>query len=134
MFRRVSSLVLISLLTILVGVKDLALGFCLCEESLFLGKDPCSAVLDDHSRCTTCCSEKEEPCDDCVVPVQLEVEDYLWANDSHLFQAPPLSEPEVTPSTRERFLSPPTKSYPPAFEPPPPLGRDLLIRQRRLLL
>ncbi|MGJ8723550.1 MAG: hypothetical protein ACSHYB_03245 [Roseibacillus sp.] len=134
MFRRLSSLVLITFLTILVGAKDLALGFCLCEDALFLGKDPCSKTAPACSSCDHCCEEKEEPCDDCVVPLQLEVEDYLWSNDSYHFHTPVVAETEASFTAASLKSFPALQSHPTPIEPPPPQGYDILILQRRLLL
>ena len=112
----------------------MALGFCLCNETLFIGKDPC-AQLEESEACCPSCGEEQKPCDDCVVPITLEVSDYLWTADSYSTQAP------VDPVAAESKLNscffkvaPRQVTFPPAFEPPPPLGRCLLYQQRRLLL
>ena len=133
MFRRLSSLVLITFLTVLVGAKDLALGFCLCDQSLFLGKDPCAENATECATCQDCCAE-EEPCDDCVVPVQLEVEDYLWTSDSYQFQAPVAAVTEGVFTAASPQCFPARLSEPAPIEPPPPLRRHLLIQRQRLLL
>ncbi|WP_411844692.1 hypothetical protein AAFN60_11740 [Roseibacillus persicicus] len=135
MFRKLSSLTLVLFMTFLVGAKDLALGFCLCHESLFLGKNPCS-----QSSPSDCCEHDEDageqkPCDDCIVPLQLEIDDYVWSSDSFDFQIPaPIAGKELAPlvlpagSSRLAFRL----SFP--LEPPPPQGKDILIRHSRLLI
>ena len=135
MFRRLSSFVLIALLTVLIGVKDLALGFCVCEEALFLGHDPCEEKASPS--CGDCCQSEESqqtPCDDCVIPIKLEVEDYLWSCDSFA-TAPPLQlvQENVSPAFAEKPVSSPLLLWA-NVKPPPPPGCSLSIQQRRLLL
>lgn len=135
MFRRLSSCLLIAFLTVLVGVKDLALGFCLCEETLFIGQNPCSQTT--SFECCSCCETEapaELPCDDCVVKVQLEVEDYLWSEAGFLIQPPVVLERnEAHTSFGETFQSFDLAAFA-SFEPPPPPGLNRLIQQQRLRL
>lgn len=137
MFRQASSLTLIVLLTILVGVKDLALGFCVCEKTLFLGKDPCSES-DAEASCCSDCEAVEEPCDDdCSVPIQLEISDYLWSSDAHVAQGQGTEVAKIAKAafSRQEEHSLVVRSLPfPSQKRPPPSGRQLSIAQRRLLL
>lgn len=137
MFRRSSALLLLVLLTLLVGVKDLALGYCLCEKSFFVGDVPCAnSVLSAEGQgdCSDC-GQPHRPSGECFVTLLFEVDDYLWslgeeqgagATVAGLPQA--LGQPGLSVSRVSKLV--PTSE---AFEPPPPQG-SLFQRHCALLL
>lgn len=73
------------MLITLIAVKHLALGFCLCNEEIFVAECPCSCFAEPAA--PPCCCEEEEapaeaPCDDCIVAISLDAGDFLWSADA----------------------------------------------------
>lgn len=77
-----------AVLITLIAVKHLALGFCLCNEELFVTECPCACFAEPAE--PPCCSEEktpeecpsEGPCDDCIVAISLDAGDFLWNSDA----------------------------------------------------
>ncbi|NNC87766.1 MAG: hypothetical protein HKN82_04810 [Akkermansiaceae bacterium] len=65
-------------LVALVALKHAALGFCLCSDQFFLSDCDCSQVAPAACACDDC---PATPCDDCVVVVSVDIDDFLWATD-----------------------------------------------------
>lgn len=137
MLQRLSALSLLILLTLLVGAKNLALGYCFCEKAFFVGDVPCAnsvPTADDQCDCSDC-GLPHLPSGECFVTLQFEVDDYLWSLDNEHEASPTVAGlpqalgPPASSFFRVRKLVLPTM----AFEPPPPLG-PLFQRHCELLL
>ena len=85
MTRNFTGSTLAAVLITLIAVKHLALGFCLCNEEIFVAECHC-CCFDEHTE-TPCCAEEEdapaeEPCNDCIVAISLDAGDFLWTADA----------------------------------------------------
>ncbi|WP_377174468.1 hypothetical protein [Roseibacillus ishigakijimensis] len=130
---------MLSLLTVLVGAKELALSYCLCQGALVVGGSSCEKVSPAPDSLSPCCakdSPAKEPCDDCLVPVELEVADYWWSSDSV-----DCLPPTAVATTEAAFgglavpLAPALgQIYAAPLEPPPLAGKSVLLRHCRLRL
>lgn len=139
MFRRFAGSSFAAALLAIMVMKHVVLGFCLCQEQF--------VTHDDKATCCTiivttlsCGGDEDEspaadPCKDCVVDIQLEVNDFLWDGDEFSpanEMGAPLAVP-VSPfhsmeaSGLVRTLRPPMRGPPPGT---PPL--DLRTRVLRL--
>ena len=69
----------------LIAVKHLALGFCLCNEELFVTECHCSCFAAPTAAPCGCEEEAppaEQPCNDCIVAISLDAGDFLWTADA----------------------------------------------------
>jgi hypothetical protein len=107
-FRTFTGSTLATVLITLIAVKHLALGFCLCNEELFITECPCSCFA-EPAEPPCCCEEEtpeecpaEAPCDECIVAISLDTGDFLWSADA-FDPAQQTGTPVATPETL--FLS-----------------------------
>lgn len=126
MTRTWTGSILAAVLIILIAVKHLALGFCLCNDEIFVTECPCACfAAPGDPPCNG--REREEvptesPSDDCIVAISLDAGDFFWNTDTfHPSQQPgnsvgPAEAPCVSPlhTGRVDALGAPTRGSPPA--------------------
>jgi len=74
------------LLFAVIAMKQVALGFCLCDASYFVDSCECHEATPADVCQAGCCGDHHEdseeapaPCDDCETSISLDTGDFLWA-------------------------------------------------------
>ena len=99
MTRTFTGSALAFVLIAIIAVKHLALGFCLCQDELYVNECACECAAAE-AQVPACCDDEEcpveEPCNDCMVAISLDTGDFLWNADS--FQSAAPSETALAPA------------------------------------
>lgn len=124
-----------ALLTLMV-MKNVVLGFCLCQDQFIQDRDTCCAELAAEPAC--CCENEEAPpvpCKDCIIDLQLEVGDFHWSADafSPADQVATLLPPPFT-AQAEAFLPQTIVAFDHPVRGSPPGSPPLYLRQSVLRL
>ena len=122
----------------LIAVKHLALGFCLCNEELFVSD--CSCCCMEHAAEPSCCSEEEptpaeDPCRDCIIAISLDAGDFLWS--ANTFDPAPQDVTTVAPPETPFASNLHANQFAQLREPirgSPPSGPPLFLRSTVLRL
>lgn len=98
MFRKLTAVIQLMLMLVVVATSQPSLSYCLCAHEFHVGDCPCNQEVtggndellttSEHSTCSKgCCSQQSEktetqpsfqpqPCNDCVVNLSIDVDDY----------------------------------------------------------
>ena len=90
MKRNFSGSILALLLLAVIAMKQVALGFCLCETSYFFESCECHESGCDLGPCHQSHDEETPeapaPCDDCEITFSLDTGAYFWSSPSEPHQ------------------------------------------------
>lgn len=127
MLRKLAGSSFAAALIALMVMKHVALGFCLCKSAFITNPDTCCAETSVEQPCGNCPAPEapaQDPCKDCIIELELDVEDFVWnapefsPADQLVTLLPAPSTPlSIVSSSTISTITQPTRGSPPGSPP-----------------